>query len=267
MGIERVLERFSLAGRRAVITDIGRGPAQEVAPLLADAGATIVVVNPDKVLAVELAGRIQADCGKAAALPCELADETAVQDLFAQVDALHGAPDILVNCAALTLNHPFAETSLEQLDIQFSANLRAPFLLMREAVKRMVAAGKGGRIVNISTMGAEHPVLSGNAIYSASRAALNMMCRNIAHDHLGDRIFVNAVLPGAFSGKVTMHEDTLARIKAGHAVTGPVMQPGRMPLGYGDPWDIASAVLYLVGPSGGFITGQTITLDGGFLLT
>jgi meso-butanediol dehydrogenase/(S,S)-butanediol dehydrogenase/diacetyl reductase len=267
MRSERLQELFSLEGRRALVTDSGRGLSQEIAPVLADAGAQVAIVNSEAGIAEALAESIRGSGGAALALGCDLADEAAVIDCYARIAALHGSPDILVNCAALSVNLPFVETTPELLDEQYTANLRAPFLWMREAVKRMLAAGQGGRIVNITTMGALQPVLDGNAIYSSSRAALNMMCRNIAHDHLKDRILVNAILPGAFAGKVAFHPVSLARMQAGHPVTGPAMQPGRLALGNGNPQDVAAAVLLLVGPSGGFITGQLLTLDGGFLLT
>jgi NAD(P)-dependent dehydrogenase (short-subunit alcohol dehydrogenase family) len=267
MGKERVLELFSLDGKTALVTDVGKGISQEVASALSDAGAKVVIANPDLSAGETLAARICAEGGSARFVQCDLVDEVAVVSLFDRVSALHGGLDIAVNCAALALNFPFPQTSLEQFDIQFGQNLRSPFLLMREAVRWMTRSGQGGRIVNMSTMGSIHPVLEGNAIYSSSRAALNMMSRNIALDHVGDRILVNVVLLGAITGKVAMHEDTLARIKSGHQVTGPALQPGRLPLGNGDASDVAAAVLFLVGPSGGYMTGQTLTIDGGFLLT
>ena len=267
MRAERLRELFGLEGKRAIVTDAGRGLGHEVAAVLADAGARVAVVNSDAAVAEAVAESIRQQGGEVMALDCTLDDERAVIDSFARIAAVHGSPDILVNCAALSVNLPFLETTLELLDEQYAANLRAPFLSMREAVKYMVAAGSGGRIVNITTMGAMQPVLEGNAIYSSSRAALNMMSRNIAHDHLKDRILVNAILPGAFAGKVSFHPVSQARMQAGHAPAGPAMQPGRLALGYGNPNDIAAAVLLLVGPSGSFITGQTLTLDGGFLLT
>lgn len=267
MRVEQLTKRFQLTGKKALITDIACGPAQEVAVLLADAGAEVVIANPEQAMAQGLAETICANGGNACAVPCDLLDEISIKALIEKVVDSHNGIDILVNCAALTLNYPFVETSLAQLDTQFALNLRSPFLLMRETVRQMVAQGRGGRIINISTIGAQHPVLEGNAIYSASRAALNMMSRNVALDHLSDGILVNCVLPGAFRDKVVMHEDSLSRVRAGHSISGPIMQPGRMGLGYGDPQDIATAVLYLAGPSGGFITGQNITLDGGFLLT
>jgi meso-butanediol dehydrogenase / (S,S)-butanediol dehydrogenase / diacetyl reductase len=264
---QRLTELFGLDGRCAVVTDSGRGLSMEIAAVLADAGARVAVVNSEPALAESLAAEIRDRGGAAIALGCDLADEAAVADSYTRIAAELGRPDILVNCAALLLNLPFVDTTPGLLDEQYRTNLRAPYLWMREAVRRMLAAGGGGRIVNITTMGALQPVLTGNALYSSSRAALNMMCRNVAHDHLKDRILVNAILPGSFAGKVAMHPLSRARVQAGHPITGAATQPGRLALGDGNPLDVAAAVLFLVGPSGSFITGQTLTLDGGFLLT
>lgn len=127
--------------------------------------------------------------------------------------------------------------------------------------------GKGGRIVTIATIGALHPVMHGNAAYGASRAGVTAMTKSIALDHAADGIRANLVIPGAVRCKTRFHGDSQARLDAGAAFTGPAMQPGRLPFGIGNGQDIAAAVLYLVGPSSSYITGQSIVLDGGFLVT
>jgi NAD(P)-dependent dehydrogenase (short-subunit alcohol dehydrogenase family) len=130
----------------------------------------------------------------------------------------------------------------------------------------MRVASEGGRIVNVTTMGTLHPVLHGNAAYAASRAGVIAMTRSIAFDYAKERILANTVHPGAVRSKTRFHETLQARLAAGHAF-GPGADPNRLPLGMGNGRDIAAAVLYLVGPSGGYITGQSIVLDGGFLIS
>jgi len=135
---------------------------------------------------------------------------------------------------------------------------------MREGVRLMLEAGQGGRIVNITTIGSQHPVLFGNQIYGATRAGVTMLTRTTAMDHLADRILANVVLPGAVVGKTAFHETTKAAFEAGRGLRGPGVDRNS-PLGMLDSQDIGAAVLYLVGPSGGYISGQAIVLDGGFL--
>ena len=181
--------------------------------------------------------------------------------------AKFGRLDILVNCAGVTANMDLLETPLAVYDDQQSVNQRSTFILMREGVRLMRAAGHGGRIVNVTTMGTLHPVLHGNAAYAASRAGVVAMTRSVAFDYARDKILANTVHPGAVRSKTRFHETLQARLAAGGAIVGPGADPSRLPLGMGNGQDIAAAVLYLVGPSGGYITGQSIVLDGGFLIS
>jgi NAD(P)-dependent dehydrogenase (short-subunit alcohol dehydrogenase family) len=112
-----------------------------------------------------------------------------------------------------------------------------------------------------------HPVLNGNVAYGASRAGVTAMMKSIALDHAADGIRANVVMPGAVYGKTRFHADSQARLALGGSLTGPIQQPGRLPFGMGNGQDIATAVLYLVGPASTYITGQSIVLDGGFLVT
>ena len=100
-------------------------------------------------------------------IPSDIESEPSVCALFEQVRALCGRLDILVNCAGVTANMDLLETPLEIFDDQQSVNQRSTFLLMREGVRLMRAAGNGGRVVNVTTMGTLHPVLHGSAAYSA----------------------------------------------------------------------------------------------------
>ena len=152
--------------------------------------------------------------------------------LFEQVRARYGRLDILVNCAGVTANMDLLETPLEIFDDQQSVNQRSTFLLMREGVRLMRAAGNGGRVVNVTTMGTLHPVLHGNAAYSASRAGVVAMTRSIAFDYAKDRILANCVHPGAVRSKTRFHETLQARLAAGGKMEGPGTDPDRLPLGW-----------------------------------
>ena len=257
---------FGIEGRVALVTDSSGLASIDVAPLLAAAGATVIVADRDPEAVRALVAKITSDGGRAAAIPTDVESESSVKALFAQVEREYERFDILVNCAGVNANQPFVDTTLEQFDQVNSVNLRSTFLAMREGVRLMLAKGNGGRIVNITTMGALHPVLKDNAIYCATRSAVTMLTRSVASDYAKDRILVNLVMPGAVVGKTRFHESTLAAMQQGRKLKGPgVDTERRQPLGMGTGQDIASAVLYLVGPAGGYITGQAIILDGGFL--
>jgi meso-butanediol dehydrogenase/(S,S)-butanediol dehydrogenase/diacetyl reductase len=258
---------FRIDGRVALVTDSGACASPDVAPVLAAAGATVVVADRDPSSIDALVRDIEAAGGKAVAIPTDIESESSVLALFEQLKARYGRLDILVNCAGVTANQDLLETTLEIFDAQQSVNQRATFMLMREGVRLMRVASEGGRIVNITTMGTLHPVLHGNAAYAASRAGVIAMTRSIAFDYAKERILANTVHPGAVRSKTRFHETLQARLAAGGTLSGPGADPNRLPLGMGNGRDIAAAVLYLVGPSGGYITGQSIVLDGGFLIS
>jgi NAD(P)-dependent dehydrogenase (short-subunit alcohol dehydrogenase family) len=235
--------------------------------VLAAAGARVIVADKDPAKTEALTRQIDASGARAVAVPTDIESEASVLSLFEQVRSRFGRLDILVNCAGVTANMDLLETPLEIFDDQQSVNQRSTFMLMREAVRLMRGCGNGGRIVNVTTMGTLHPVLHGNAAYSASRAGVVAMTRSIAFDFARDRILANCVHPGAVRSKTRFHETLQARLAAGGKMEGPGADPSRLPLGMGNAQDIAAAVLYLVGPSGGYITGQSIVLDGGFLIS
>jgi len=258
---------FRIDGKIAVVTDSGACSSPDVAPVLAAAGATVVIADKDAAATAALARTVDASGERAVAIPTDIESEPSVCALFEQVRARYGRLDVLVNCAGVTANMDLLETPLQIFDDQQSVNQRSTFLLMREGVRLMRAAGNGGRVVNVTTMGTMHPVLHGNAAYSASRAGVIAMTRSIAFDYAKERILANSVHPGAVLSKTRFHETLLARLAAGGRLEGPGADPNRLPLGMGNGQDIAAAVLYLVGPSGGYITGQSIVLDGGFLIS
>jgi NAD(P)-dependent dehydrogenase (short-subunit alcohol dehydrogenase family) len=186
----------------------------------------------------------------------DLADENAVAARLDQFVADHGQLDILVYAAIEVGSYPLADTSLAQWDRLHGTNLRGAFLVLREGVKRM---RPGGRIVAVSTMGSLHPVLHGNAGYGSSKAGLNGLIRAIAFDHAAQGIRANTVLHGAVP--VGSFPDDMP------PVSGPGMDAERRLLGDGKVEDVAAGILYLVSPAGRYITGQTLTLDGGFLIS
>ena len=258
---------FGIGGQVALVTDSGACSSIDVAPVLLAAGANVVIADKDPEKTEALARRVDPTGTRVIAIPTDIESELSILALFEQIHARFGRLDILVNCAGVTANMNLLDTPLELFDEQHSVKQRSTFMLMREGVRRMREGGRGGRIVNITTMGTIHPVLHGNAAYAASRAGVIGMTRSIAFDFANERILANCIHPGAVRSKTRFHATLQARLDAGGKMEGPGGDMSRLPLGMGNGQDIAAAVLYLVGPSGGYITGQSIVLDGGFLLT
>lgn len=267
MRLERLNQLFGIEGKIAVVTDCGGLASKEVGPLLAEAGATVIVADRDIASSTAIVEQIKAAGGQGEAIATDVEKEADVVALFQKVRAKHGACDILVNCAGLNANQPLTETTAAIWDEVMSVNLRSTFFCMREAVKVMLEAKRGGRIVSITTIGSERPVLHGNSAYGPSRGGVTNLTQNVAYDYAKDGILANLVLPGAVIGKTRFHESSLAAMQAGYKLSGSGTDPNHLPLGMmKDPMDIAAAVLYLVGPSGSYITGSAITLDGGFFI-
>jgi NAD(P)-dependent dehydrogenase (short-subunit alcohol dehydrogenase family) len=251
---------FGLDGKVAAVTGAAEGIGREIARHLAGAGASVAILDRNSAGAAEAARAIDGHGHRAIAIGMDLSDEISTVDAFREVAHQFGHLDILVNCAGIQNRELITETSAELWDLLQRINSRGLFICLREAAKIMRAAGKGGRIINISSMGSIHPVMPGLAAYNASKAAVNALTRSAALELSGDRITVNAILPGAVA--------TVGAGKApGPAPSGRVVA-GLPPLGrLATPTDIAAAVLFFAGAGGDAVTGQTLIVDAGYLLS
>lgn len=226
-----IADLFDLSGRTALVVGSGLVP-QAIAALFREAGAA-VTHDPEPELT-----------------------ETGVGNLFAPLGSL----DILVNGAVRAGPWPLDSLTLEEWDKVHAVNVRGAFLLMREAVRIMRGHGRGGRLINISTIGSVHPVLNGNFAYGSSRAGTNALTRQFALDCAADNILSNAILVGAVPSDPFPDGCQLPP-------TGPGVAPGRMPRGQGSPGQIAPVALLLAARAGEYINGQAIVVDGGFQIS
>jgi NAD(P)-dependent dehydrogenase (short-subunit alcohol dehydrogenase family) len=251
---------FGLQNKVAVVTGGGAGIGRSVAQLFVKAGARVVVADVNAAAAVVVAGELNSkSAGTAVAIPCDVSSESSVVDLFEAALKQFGSVDVLVNVAGIYPKTPFLETPVEKWDRVHAVNLRGTFLCMREAIKRMKVAGNGGSIVNISSVASLQPVIYDNGDYGATKAGVNNLTKTAAYEFAADKIRVNAVLPGGVATERAMQS------VSGKTATGPITQPGRMPLGrIGEAEDIAQAVLFLASGASSYITGQLLAVDGGF---
>jgi NAD(P)-dependent dehydrogenase (short-subunit alcohol dehydrogenase family) len=251
---------FGLDRRVAAVTGAAEGMGREIANLLAGSGASVAILDRNSSGAAEVARAIGDRGGSAVAIGMDLADEKSIVAAVQEVARRLGGIDILVNCAGIQNRGLLTETSTELWDLVQSINSRGLFVCVREAAKIMRAAGRGGRIINISSMGSIHPIMPGLAAYNSSKAAVNALTRSAALELSADGITVNAILPGAVA--------TAGAAKApGPAPSGRVVA-GLPALGrLATPGDIAAAVLFLAGNGAAAITGQTLCIDAGYLLS
>ena len=247
-----VAARFDLVGKVALVVGGAVGMGKASALTLAEAGARVVIADDTNRIAAlaELPAGITTHV-------LDIASESAIYATVAAVVTTCGGLDILVNGSVMNHNKGLLEIGAEEWDQVQAFNLKAGFLLAKAVIPEMQVRG-GGRIISISTMGSLHPVLNGNSAYGSSRAGLNQLMRNIALDFAADHITANAILPGAIVTET---------ISSGFRPTGPGADPARHLGGYGKPADIEGLVLLLAGPAGGYISGQSIAVDGGFLIS
>jgi 3-oxoacyl-[acyl-carrier protein] reductase len=243
---------LSLQGKVAFIQGGSRGIGAATAKRLAREGAAVAftyVSSADKADAV--VSEITAAGGKALAIKADSADATALQQAVRQAVNSLGNLDILVNNAGVLAMGSTEELPLEDLDRTLAVNVRSVFVASQEAARHM---NDGGRIINIGSTNAERMPFAGGAVYAMSKSALVGLTKGMARD-LGPRgITVNNVQPGPVDTDMNPDNSDFAEQLKG------MMAIGR----YGKDEEIASFVAYLVGPEAGYITGASLSIDGGF---
>lgn len=242
----------NLAGKVALITGGSRGIGAAIAKRLAREGAAIAItyVSAPK-RAAEVVSAIEADGGRAIAIQADSADAGAVRRSVTETVNKLGRLDVLVNNAGIAVINPVDKFLLEDFDEIVAVNIRAVFVASQEAARHM---GEGGRIITIGSVNADRMPFAGGAPYAMSKAAVAGLTRGLARD-LGPRgITVNNVQPGPVDTEL-------------NPATGPFAESlkGLMALPrYGRDDEIAAMVAYLAGPEAGFVTGASLTIDGGF---
>jgi 3-oxoacyl-[acyl-carrier protein] reductase len=238
--------------RVAIVTGGSRGIGRRVVEELAGAGFAVVVgytANHDE--AKEAVAAAEAKGARAIAVAADVADEEAVSKLFDEAQATFGGVDVVVNAAGQMSLAPLADFDLGVLDRMLRTNVRGTFVVNQQAVHRV---RRGGAIVNFSSsvIGRILPTYTG---YAASKAAVEAMTFILAHELRGRDITANAVAPGPTATDMFLEgkdEDTLSRL----ANSVPLERLGM-------PADIAPLVAFLASPSGHWINGQTIRVNGG----
>lgn len=250
-------EQFSLNGRVALVTGGASGIGAGIAAALAESGATIVICDVNRSEAERQAAVLTSRGFRAGAVHVDLADESSVVHGCAEAIACFGPPWVLVNNAGLQDRQLLLEATAAEWDRMNAVNARGPFLMTREIARAMIAAGRGGRIVNIASAALIGSIIRGLAAYTASKGALLGLSTASAFELAEHRITVNTVLPG---GVATPGAMAVAAKRP--ATDGPARRPP--PLGRCEPCDIAAAVCFFASPAARYITNQVIAVDGGF---
>jgi NAD(P)-dependent dehydrogenase (short-subunit alcohol dehydrogenase family) len=244
-------------GRVAIVTGSDSGIGEATAIVLAEAGCDVGVTwHQDEAGAEETAAAVRAAGRKAAVARL---DVLRLHDAGGVVDRLAeelGGLDVLVNNAGTSASTPFLEQSLEDWRRVLDTDLTGAFVCAQAAARRMVAAGRGGRIVNVTSVH-EHVPLEGSAAYCAAKGGLGLLTKVMALELAGYGVTVNAVAPGEVATAMTGNEDVDPRT---------VKRPG-IPLGRpGHAREVAGAVAWLASEQASYVTGASFVVDGGLLL-
>lgn len=240
-----------LSGRVALVTGASSGLGWRFAKVLAHCGAKVALVGRRLERLEALAAEIKVDGGEAAAFAVDVADADALIAMVGQVEDRFGLVDILVNNAGIPDAQRAHKMSLELIDRVMDVNLRGPFVLSCEVARRLIAAKKPGRMVNIASIAAFQYSGGGAALYSVTKAGVIRMTEALAVEWAPFNINVNAIAPGAFSSE--MMDGMLARV--GDITKG--FPRARI----GDPAQMDSTLIYLVSPASDFVTGTFIKID------
>ncbi|WP_208640519.1 SDR family NAD(P)-dependent oxidoreductase [Streptomyces carpinensis] len=243
-----------LTGRTAVVTGCSSGLGRRFAVALAEHGADVVAVARRTDRLKELADRIAAAGGSCLPLGADLTDDGQLLGVLDAAEERFGTATILVNNAGIPDAQYATRMPVELVDRVLGTNLRAPWLLSCDFARRLISARTGGRVVNISSMGAYEYRGGGAALYSVTKAAVVRMTEVLAVEWAGFHINVNAIAPGAFASE--MMDGMMARTGADPTGSFP---RARM----GDPRQLDSTLLYLVSPDSEFVTGTVIKADDG----
>jgi NAD(P)-dependent dehydrogenase (short-subunit alcohol dehydrogenase family) len=243
---------FSLEGRRALVTGASGVLGAHFARVLHGAGARVVLAARR----VEATGALAAELGaRAACVPLDVTDPASIPAAFDAAEAALGGPcDILVNNAGIAVTKPLLQQGIEDWDGVMAVNLRGCFLVGQEAAKRLAAAKRPGSIINIASVLGER-IIPGVAGYTAAKAGLLHLTRQMAVELARFSIRVNAIAPGYVATDI--NRDYFAS-DPGQAMIKRIPQRR-----LGSPEDLTGPLLLLASAAGAHMTGATVTVDGG----
>jgi 3-oxoacyl-[acyl-carrier protein] reductase len=248
--------QISLKDKVALVTGASRGIGRSIATTLASAGALVIInYKSNAAAAEEVVSAITAAEGRAAAIQADISESAEVERLFKELLDRYGKLDILVNNAGITRDTLLLRMKEEDFDAVLQTNLRGVYLCTKAALRPMTRA-RSGRIINITSvvglMGN-----AGQANYAAAKAGIIGFTKAAAREIASRNITVNAVAPGYIETELT---DVLSE-----TVRQAILE--NIPLGrLGQPQDVADLVCFLASDAAGYITGQTLIVDGGMVM-
>jgi NAD(P)-dependent dehydrogenase (short-subunit alcohol dehydrogenase family) len=251
----RETDRFSLAGKVALVLGGSSGIGREIALGFAAAGASVVPVGKTEAKVAEVESALAAQGGGAKGYAADVTQPAALSETFARVIAAEGRIDILVNSQGTTILKPAEDFTREDYDLVMATNLTSVFFACTEVGRHMLRNGSGA-IINIASIAA-HRGVPRTAIYTMSKHGVLALTRTLAAEWATRGVRVNAISPGFFM--TPLNRDKMAPERKEAALRRTPMHR------FGELGELVGAAIYLASPAASYVTGETIAVDGGFL--
>lgn len=249
---------MKLDGKVAIVTGSATGIGSAIARGMAKEGASVII---DYVGASTLADGVVksiADAGgRSSAFAADISNPAQVTALVQHALTTFGRLDIFVNNAGLEYKYPFVDYPFDKWQKVISVDLTGPFLCAQAAAKAMIQQGSGGRIVNISSIHEDLPMIT-NAPYCAAKGGLRMLMRTIAVELAPHKITVNNIAPGAIFTPIDADVEANPKIEAELMAEIPLRR-------WGKPEEVADLAIFIASDAAGYCTGSTFFIDGGMI--
>ncbi|KUO22229.1 SDR family NAD(P)-dependent oxidoreductase [Streptomyces dysideae] len=252
------MTRTRFIDRTALVTGAGSGIGRAIALAFAAEGAQVVVAGRRQEPLDETVALIEQAGGKALAVTADVSRATDVQAVVEATVEHFGSLDVAVNNAGVFRGgSPLAELSEEDWRTQLDTNVTGVFLALQAEIRRMRTQPAGGAIVNVASTFGVHTRHPGAAAYAASKAAVSVLTRGAALDHIRDGVRINAVSPGAVDTPMSLHPGETEADRAERA-------RATLPLGrISATEEVAAAVLYLASDAAASVVGTDLVVDSG----
>lgn len=259
---------LNLSGKNAIVTGGALGIGFGIAYRFAEAGANVMIADKNEKEANRVAKELSDLGWKVKAIVVDISSEEDVKKMISETVATFGSLDILVNNAGIYPSVPMLDLTKELFEKVIKINLEGVFLTTQNAAKQMIQQGKGGKIINISSIDALHPSSVGLAHYDASKHGVWGFTKNVALELAPHKIQVNAIAPGGITTPGTqLGADATAEQKEFMKKMIETFTQ-KIPMHrMGEPDDIGKVALFLASDMSSYMTGSQIVVDGGVLLS
>ncbi len=256
-------EVMDLSGKVAIVTGGAMGIGYGIAYRLAEAGASVVIADLNESVAQSSAEKISASGFKATAVAVNVAKQEEVKNMVDVAISTYGGVDILVNNAGIYPNIPLLKLEEKDVDNIFAVNLKGSMFAAKLSAEQMIKQGRGGKIINITSIDAVHPSMVGLATYDTSKHGLWGFTKNIALELSAHNIQVNAIAPGGIKTPGTgTAEHPNPQLEESLKPFMAKIPMHRM----GESDEIGKVALFLASDMSSYMTGTQVIVDGGFLL-